>query len=156
MTFHPRVETVANALSNLGATGEIRMLPDSARTAQEAATALGIEVGAIANSLIFDAGGEAILVLTSGAHRVDTLKVSAEQSLPPLKRADADFVRAATGQAIGGVAPLGHPAPLRTYVDTDLGAFDQIWAAAGHPHAVFPTTFDELVLLTGGAPIEVD
>lgn len=156
MTLHPRVETVTKALSNLGATGEIRMLPDSARTAQEAATALGIEVGAIANSLIFDAGGEAILVLTSGAHRVDTLKVSAEQSLPPLKRADADFVRAATGQAIGGVAPLGHPTQLRTYVDTTLGAFDQIWAAAGHPHAVFPTTFDELVLLTGGTPIEVD
>ena len=156
MTLHPRVETVTKALSNLGATGEIRMLPDSARTAQEAATALGIEVGAIANSLIFDAGGEAILVLTSGAHRVDTLKVSAEQNLPPLKQADADFVRAATGQAIGGVAPLGHPTQLRTYVDTTLGAFDQIWAAAGHPHAVFPTTFDELVLLTGGTPIEVD
>ncbi|HZK36973.1 MAG TPA: YbaK/EbsC family protein, partial [Aeromicrobium sp.] len=98
MTLHPRVETVANALSALGATGEIRMLPDSARTAQEAATALGIGVGAIANSLIFDAEGAAILILASGAHRVDVQKVSAEQNLPPLKRADADFVSAATGQ----------------------------------------------------------
>jgi len=143
------------ALSALGATGQVRVLPDSARTAAEAAAALGCEVGAIASSLVFDADGEPVLVVTSGAHRVDTAAVSAAYDLPPLRRADADFVRRATAQAIGGVAPVGHPSPVRTLVDRWLAGHETVWAAAGHPHAVFPTTYDELVRITGGTPADV-
>lgn len=147
---------MTDALAAAGITGEVRILPDSARTAIEAAAALGVEVGAIASSLVFEAGGEPVLVLTSGAHRVDTAKVSTDQGLPSLWRADADFVRASTGQAIGGVAPLGHPTRLRTYIDNALADFDEVWAAAGHPHAVFPTNFAELIAMTGGTAIDVD
>lgn len=156
MDLHPRVQTVADTLRKLGAQGEVRMLPDSARTAVEAAAALGVEVGAIANSLIFAAGDRPVLILTSGAHRVDTAKVSSEQGLPALKRADPDFVRAHTGQAIGGVAPVGHPRPVRTFVDVALADHPEVWAAAGHPHAVFATTFSELIGLTSGVPIPVN
>jgi len=150
------VRRVAEALAERGATGEVRVLPDSARTAAEAAAALGCEVGAIASSLVFDSGGEAVLVVTSGAHRVDVAKVASDHALPPLRRASPDVVRAATGQAIGGVSPVGHPAPVRTFVDRWLDRHDVVWAAGGHPHAVFPTTFAELVTLTGGAPIDVE
>ncbi len=94
--------------------------------------------------------------MTSGAHRVDTAKVAAVCSARPrLLRADADLVYAATGQRIGGVAPIGHPAPLRTVVDTALAGFDEVWAAGGIPHAIFPTTFAELLVLTAGTPAEV-
>jgi prolyl-tRNA editing enzyme YbaK/EbsC (Cys-tRNA(Pro) deacylase) len=150
------VRRVADVLAERGATGAVRVLPDSARTAAEAAAALGCEVGAIASSLVFDAGGEAVLVVTSGAHRVDVAKVAADHGLPPLRRATPDFVRAATGQAIGGVSPLGHPAPVRTFVDRWLSRHEVVWAAGGHPHAVFPTSYDELVALTGGTPIDVE
>lgn len=150
------IRRVADALTAHGATGEIRLLPDSTRTAVAAAAALGCEVGAIASSLVFDAGGEAVLVITSGAHRVDVDKVRADHGLPPLRRASPDFVRAATGQAIGGVAPVGHPAPVRTFVDGWLRRHDVVWAAGGHPHAVFPTTYDELVAMTGGTPADVE
>lgn len=152
----PTVRRVAAALAAAGATGEIRVLPDSTRTAVAAAAALGCEVGAIASSLVFDADGEAVLVITSGAHRVDVDTVAAAHALPPLRRASPDFVRAATGQAIGGVAPVGHPAPVRTYVDGWLRRHDVVWAAGGHPHTVFPTTYDELLVLTGGTPTEVE
>lgn len=153
--LHPRVQHVVDSLSALGATGTVRMLPDSARTAREAADALGIEVGAIANSLIFDADGEPVLILTSGAHRVDTAKVSTDQGLAELARATPDFVRRHTGQAIGGVAPVGHPAPIRTFIDGALASYDEIWAAAGHPHAVFSTSFEELGRITGATPVDV-
>ena len=96
-----------------------------------------------------------MLVLTSGAHRVDTAKVAALLGTARLSRASAELVRAATGQPIGGVAPVAHPAPLRTIVDVALRDFGQVWAAGGIPHAVFPTTFDELVELTGGTPADV-
>ncbi len=152
----PSIRTVAEALAARGATGQVRVLPDSARTAAQAAAALGCEAGAIASSLVFDAGGEAVLVITSGAHRVDVDKVAADHDLPPLQRASPDFVRAATGQAIGGVAPVGHPAPVRTFVDRWLDRHDVVWAAGGHPHAVFPTTYDELVRMTGGTPVDVE
>jgi prolyl-tRNA editing enzyme YbaK/EbsC (Cys-tRNA(Pro) deacylase) len=131
------------------------MLTDSARTAAEAAAALGCEVGAIASSLVFTADGEPLLVMTSGAHRVDTELVAGLLGVAKVRRADADVVRAATGYAIGGVAPVGHPGPLRTLVDEALAQYDVIWAAAGHPHAVFPTTYDELVRITGGTPARV-
>ena len=104
---------------------------------------------------MFDADGAPLLVLTSGAHRVDTGKVAALIGAARVRRASPDFVRAATGQAIGGVAPVGHPAPLRTLVDRDLARYDEVWAAGGIPHAVFPTTFAELVKVTGGEPADV-
>lgn len=152
---HPQVRNVAEALRERGAYGEVRMLPDSARTAAAAAAALGCEVGAIANSLIFDAGGEPLLILTSGSHRVDTAKVAADHGLATLRRAAPDFVREHTGQAIGGVSPVGHPARLRTFVDTELARHATVWAAAGHPHSVFPTTYDELLQITGGTAVTV-
>jgi prolyl-tRNA editing enzyme YbaK/EbsC (Cys-tRNA(Pro) deacylase) len=155
VTVHPTVARVAEILRAAGATGEPVQLADSARTAAEAAAALGCEVGAIASSLLFTADGEPLLVMTSGGHRVDTKHVAQLLGVGEVGRADADLVRSATGYAIGGVAPVGHPAPLRTLVDVALRDHDVVWAAAGHPHAVFPTTFDELVRLTGGTPAVV-
>jgi prolyl-tRNA editing enzyme YbaK/EbsC (Cys-tRNA(Pro) deacylase) len=152
---HPSVARVAALLRDLGATGEPVQLADSARTAAEAAAALGCEVGAIASSLVFTADGEPLLVMTSGAHPVDNGQVARLLDVQEVRRGDADLVRSATGYAIGGVAPVGHPAPLRTLVDTALASYDVVWAAAGHPHAVFPTSYDELVRITGGTPAEV-
>jgi prolyl-tRNA editing enzyme YbaK/EbsC (Cys-tRNA(Pro) deacylase) len=153
--MHPNVQTVQDALAAAGARGEVIMLPDAVSTAALAAAALNVEVGQIANSLIFNADDTPLLVLTSGAHRVDTAKVAALLGIKTLKRATPEFVREHTGQPIGGVAPLGHPKPVPTLVDQDLGAFDVIWAAGGIPHAVFPTTYEELVRITGGTPAEV-
>jgi prolyl-tRNA editing enzyme YbaK/EbsC (Cys-tRNA(Pro) deacylase) len=145
----------AAALHELGVSGEPRELPESARTAATAAAQLGCEVGAIANSLVFSADGAPLLVMTSGAHRVDLAKVAALTGVSVVERADARSVRTWTGQVIGGVGPVGHPAPIRTLVDTWLESYDVIWAAAGHPHAVFPTTYAELVRITGGTPADV-
>jgi prolyl-tRNA editing enzyme YbaK/EbsC (Cys-tRNA(Pro) deacylase) len=152
---HPTVRKVTEALAEAGASGEVRELAEAVRTAAQAAAQLGVEVGAIANSLIFDADGEALLVLTSGAHRVDTGRVAVLVGVGELRRASPDFVRAATGQPIGGVAPVGHPRPLRTLVDVDLAAYEVVWAAGGIPHTVFPTSYAELVRITGGTPAEV-
>src|SRR5271169_4138023 len=132
--MHPSAVHVADTLRELGATGEVRELPGPAPTAATAAAQLGCEVGAIANSLVFNADGVPLLVLTSGAHRVDTAKVAAELGVHSVGRADAEFVYAATNQRIGGVAPVGHPEPIRTLVDTALAGFDVVWAAAGHVH----------------------
>ncbi|GLY72040.1 hypothetical protein Airi01_003070 [Actinoallomurus iriomotensis] len=156
LTMHPNTANVAARLRELGATGEVRELPDAAPTAVAAAAQLGCEVGAIANSLIFAADGEPLLVLTSGAHRVDTAKVAALIGVAKVKRADPEFVRAATGHPIGGVAPVGHPRPVRTLVDKWLAEHEVVWAAAGHPHTIFPTSYDELVRITGGTPVEVE
>lgn len=153
--MHPSVARVAEALRERGATGEPVELAESTRTAAEAAAALGCDVGAIASSLVFRADDEPLLVMTSGAHRVDTAHVAQVLGVQRVARADADLVREATGFAIGGVAPVGHPAPLRTLVDTALAEHDVLWAAAGHPHAVFPTSFDELLRLTGGTAVQV-
>jgi prolyl-tRNA editing enzyme YbaK/EbsC (Cys-tRNA(Pro) deacylase) len=138
------------------------VLDEHARTASAAAEQLGVTVAQIANSLVFavpDAGAadgrRPLLVLTSGAHRVDTGRVAALVGAPRLERADPDFVRGATGFAIGGVAPVGHLAPIQTLVDVALADYDQVWAAAGHARTVFPTTFAELVRITGGTPAEV-
>ncbi len=152
---HPNVRAVRDALAVHGIAGEVQVLPDAVSTAKAAAAALGVEVGQIANSLIFSADGSPLLVLTSGAHRVDTAKVAALVGAATVDRATPEFVRAATGQAIGGVAPVGHPAPVRTLVDTALAAYDEVWAAGGIPHAIYPTTFAELVRCTGGTPAEV-
>ena len=152
---HPRVAEVERLLRAAGATGQVLHLPDSARTAAAAAAQLGVEVGAIANSLVFEVGGEPLLVLTSGAHRVDEAQVAALLGVRALTKATPEFVRRHTGQAIGGVAPLGHPEPIGTLVDIELARHERVWAAAGHPHTVFPTTYDELIRLTGGTPAEV-
>jgi prolyl-tRNA editing enzyme YbaK/EbsC (Cys-tRNA(Pro) deacylase) len=152
------VHRVRAALAERGAAGAasgVRLLDDSARTAAQAAEQLGVQVAQIANSLVFAADGAPLLVMASGGHRVDTTKVAALVGAAKVRRADPDFVREHTGFAIGGVAPVGHPEPVRTLVDRDLAAFDVLWAAAGHPHAVFPTTYAELVALTGGTPADV-
>lgn len=146
---------VQSALSAAGVTGAVRVLDASARTAQAAADQIGCPVGAIANSLVFVADGEPVLVLTSGAHRVDTTQVAGILRVTGVERADPDTVRRATGMAIGGVAPVGHPTPLRTLVDVALRGYDVVWAAAGHPHTVFPTSYDELLRITAGTAAEV-
>jgi prolyl-tRNA editing enzyme YbaK/EbsC (Cys-tRNA(Pro) deacylase) len=153
--LHPNAARVATALAALGVAGTVRELPDRAATAVAAAELLGIEVGAVANSLVFDADGEPLLVMTSGAHRADVLALAGLVGASRVRRADADFVRAATGQPIGGVAPVGHPRPLRTVVDVELARFPVVWAAGGHPHYVFPTTYDELLRITAGEAAEV-
>ncbi len=130
-------------------------LPGAATTAPLAAAALGCEVGAIANSLVFLADGEPVLVMASGGRRVDTDALAGLLGKSRIERADAAAVRAATGQAIGGVAPLGHPSPLPTVVDSALRAHEQVWAAGGTPHTVFPMTFEELVSLTHGQVLDL-
>jgi prolyl-tRNA editing enzyme YbaK/EbsC (Cys-tRNA(Pro) deacylase) len=116
---------------------------------------LGCEVGAIANSLVFAADGEPLLVITSGAHRVDLARVAALLGAERVKRAGAEYVEAVTGQPVGGVAPVGHPKPIRTVVDLWLERYDTVWAGGGTRHSMFPTSFAELVRLTGGIPAEV-
>ena len=161
MQNHPNVQAVRDALDSAGArtadgsTPEVVILDEAVHTAPAAAEALGVEVGQIANSLIFDADGEPLLVLTSGAHRVDTAKVAGGLGVAKLRRATPEFVRAHTGQAIGGVAPLGHPKPVRTLVDTALERYPVIWAAGGVPRAVFPITYAELLRVTAGTPADV-
>jgi prolyl-tRNA editing enzyme YbaK/EbsC (Cys-tRNA(Pro) deacylase) len=156
MTEHPSITSFRAALERLGGTGRVVVLPDSVHTAALAAEALGCEVGAIANSLVFDADGSPVLILTSGGHRVNTEKVAADLGVPKLGRATPEFVRQHTGHVIGGVSPIDHPSPVPTYVDTWLRKYAEIWAAAGHPSAVFNTTYDELVAMTGATEIEVE
>jgi len=152
---HPTVRRVAEWLHAAGVPGEVIELPEPAPTAAAAAAQLGCPVGAIANSLVFDAQGHAVLVLTSGAHRVDPTRLAAILEIPHVDKASAEFVRERTGMAIGGVAPVAHAHELRTLVDVDLAQFDVVWAAGGHPHTVFPTTYDELLRITGGTSAEV-
>ncbi|MBA3798278.1 MAG: YbaK/EbsC family protein [Geodermatophilaceae bacterium] len=153
--MNPRVDSVTRQLRDAGVVGAVRVLDSKAHTAALAAEQLGIEIGAIANSLIFDADGVPLLVLTSGAHRVDTVKIAALLGISTLRRADPEFVRTHTGQPIGGVAPVGHPEPIGTLVDIELARYDQIWAAAGHPSTVFPTSYAELLRITSGTAAEV-
>lgn len=152
---HPSIARFREEHARLGGTGEIVILPDSVHTAALAAEALGCEVGAIANSLLFDADDEPVLILTSGAHRVDVVATAARIGVRRLKRASPEFVRHHTGQVIGGVSPLAHPAPVPTWLDPWLRRHEVVWAAAGHPAAVFSTTVDELVRLTGARTVEV-
>jgi prolyl-tRNA editing enzyme YbaK/EbsC (Cys-tRNA(Pro) deacylase) len=153
---HPNCVAVDAVLASAGLAGRVQILDDAAPTAAAAAAQLGVAVAAIANSLIFaTAEDEPLLVMTSGAHRVDTGKVAALVGSAELRRADADFVYRHTGQRIGGVAPVAHPAPIRTLVDVTLAGYPKVWAAGGIPHAVFPTTFDELVRITAGEPAAV-
>ena len=147
---HPRITHFRTHLQRHQPEPRIVVLPDSVHTAQLAADALGCAVGAIANSLLFAAiplehtDPTPVLLLTSGAHRVDTAKVAADLGLDRLSRANPDFVKAHSGQVIGGVSPIGHPGKIPTYLDPELRHYDEIWAAAGHPAAVFATTYTEL------------
>lgn len=152
---HPGVARFRAEHRRLGGTGRIVVLPDAVHTAALAAEALGCEVGAIANSLVFDTGQGPVLVLTSGSHRVDTTATAARIGVPRLRRASPDFVREHTGQVIGGVSPLAHPAPVPTYLDRTLADHEVVWAAAGHPAAVFSTSYAELRALTGAREVEV-
>ncbi|GAA1202814.1 YbaK/EbsC family protein [Prauserella alba] len=160
---HPSVAKVAAALSEAdqeAAAQGIRLLPEDARTAELAAAALGIEVGAIANSLVFratlpDGTDRALLALTSGAHRANTTTLAELIGADAVGRGDPEFVKTSTGQAIGGVAPVGHPQRILTLVDTALASYDVVWAAAGHPKSVYPTTFDYLLAATGGTAADV-
>jgi prolyl-tRNA editing enzyme YbaK/EbsC (Cys-tRNA(Pro) deacylase) len=157
---NPSVRRVAAALASFGVRGQITVLDGAARTARQAADALGIDIAQVANSLVFRAHRDhariqPLLVLTSGAHRVDTIKVADLLELHHISRADAEFVREHTGFAIGGVAPIALRHRMETVVDVSLSRYDQVWAAAGHPHTVFPTSYDELLRLTGGHAAEV-
>ena len=144
------------ALGDAGLHSEIVELPGAARTAKAAAEFLGCDVGQIANSLVFQGltTGEALLVMSSGAKRVD-LERLAQIAGEPVGKADAEFVRRSTGFAIGGVAPVGHFGPLRTFVEESLAAYGEIWAAAGHPHTVFRLTYPDLLRITRGAAVQV-
>jgi len=154
--MHPNCEAVNRILEVAGVPGRVRMLDEAVSTARAAADYLGCPVGAIANSLIFASdGGSPLLIMTSGAHRVDMIKVGEELGVE-LHRATPEFVRKHTGQPIGGVAPVGHPKPLRTIVDRALAEYDQLWAAGGIPHAVFPLSYRDLITLTSGTEAEVE
>ena len=148
---------VQSFLVKAGIVKQIVALSDSARTAAEAAESLGIEVGQVASSIVFKLpNGGALLVITSGRHRVDTKLVAAALGVEKLHRADADFVRDVSGFAIGGVSPLGWISkPEITLIDEALNDYDVVWAAAGHPHAVYPTTYNELITCTGAEPMVV-
>jgi prolyl-tRNA editing enzyme YbaK/EbsC (Cys-tRNA(Pro) deacylase) len=156
---HPSVSKVAAALREAGMAGSadgIRILADEVRTAAAAAQALGVAVGAIANSLVFRTDDDRpLLALTSGAHRADPGRLAELVGARRVVRADPAFVREHTGQPIGGVAPVGHPRPVPTIVDRHLARYPVVWAAGGHPKSVFPTTFADLVALTGGVAASV-
>jgi len=161
LSAHPGVQRVLAALALHFLVPQVVTLPDAVRTASAAAAALGITPAEIANSLVFradrpDGSVAPLLVLTSGAHRVDLVKVAdLLDDVAHLDRADPDFVREHTGFAIGGVAPVGHTAPVETVVDVSLSRYPYVWAAAGHSHTVFRTTYEELLRVTGGQAIEV-
>lgn len=147
--YSARTETVRAALAAAGHPDTVRLVPDGAKTAAEAAAALGCEVGAIANSLIFLADGAPLLVLSSGRHRVDTAGLAQRLGVGRISRAKPDDVVAATGQVIGGVSPVGHPARLDTVIDESLREYPDLYAAAGTHDTIFRTDFAALVALTG-------
>ena len=150
------VKRVVTALLEHGCVGQIKVLSDSARTAAEAASALGIEVGQIASSLIFKLpDGSPLLVITSGRHRVDTDLVANNLGIEKLGRVDADYVKEQSGFSIGGVAPIGWVSPATILIDQALNDYEVVWAAAGHPHAVYPTSFAELLAITSAKPMVV-
>lgn len=152
----PAVERVRAALTRAGLAPGIVELPGAARTAKAAAEFLGCEVAQIANSLVFRAAasGSGILVMSSGARRVDTEKLALVVG-EPIAKADAEFVRACTGFAIGGVAPVGHARELLSFVERSLAAHAEVWAAAGHPNTVFRLSYEELLGLVGGRAVDV-
>ncbi len=153
--MHPSNIRVQQALDAAGITAEVRRLPESTHTAVAAAEVLGCVVGAIANSLVFMADDAPLLVMASGAAKVDTARVADVVSVQQVRRATPEEVRAATGFPIGGVAPVGHPSPLQTLIDVDLELFPEIWAAGGTPDSIVGLTYVGLVTATGGTPTRV-
>ena len=151
------VRRFKEAADSLGVKGEINILAETARTAIDAANGLGIEVGQIASSLIFKLpSGNPLLIITSGRHRVDTDLVAKNLDIPELGRADANYVKEVSGYSVGGVSPLGWISkPEIILIDEALNDYDVAWAAAGHHHAVYPTTYDELIQCTGAQPMIV-
>ena len=153
---NPSVQRVSAKLKELGVKGEVHVLSDSARTAQEAADALGILVGQVASSIVFKLDGESpLLVITSGRHRVDTKLVAEKLGVAKLHRVDADYVKEKSGFSIGGVSPVGWISSATILIDEALNDYEVVWAAAGHPHSVYPTTFAELLECTGAKPMVV-
>ncbi len=151
------VKRVVAAMETFSIKGEIRVLSETAKSAAEAAAGLGIEVGQIASSIIFKLPDETpLLVITSGRHRVDTELVANKLGIEKLERVDADYVKEKSGFSIGGVAPIGWiKTPSLTLIDEALNDYEVVWAAAGHPHAVFPTTFAELLSAAQATPMKV-
>lgn len=151
------VKRFKDAADSLGVKGEINILADTARTAIDAANGLGIEVGQIASSLIFKLpSGNPLLIITSGRHRVDTDLVAKNLQIAELGRADANYVKEVSGYSVGGVSPIGWiTTPEITLIDEALNDYEIIWAASGHPHAVFPTSYTELIACTGATPMVV-
>lgn len=161
LSTHPSVAAVLSTLATHQVRPVVRYLPDAVRTARAAADALEVTPAEIANSLVFagrrrDGSVEPLLVLASGGHRVDQDRIAGLLDLAAVEKATPEQVREWTGFTIGGVAPVGHPVPLRTVVDVTLSSFEHVWAAAGHSHSVFRTSYDELLRITGGRAIEVD
>lgn len=155
MTLHRNARRVQEALAAAGSDAEVRELPDSAHTVADAAAALGVAPAQIAKSLVFVADGEPVLAVLSGPDRLDPEALGRHLGAARVGRADADVVRRATGFPIGGVSPVGHPDGLRVVIDRGLEPYPVVWAAAGTPHAVFPTTFAELLVVSGGEPGDV-
>ena len=150
------VKRVAQALIDHNMKGQIKVLTDSARSAAEAASALGIEVGQIASSILFKLPDDSpLLIITSGRHRVDTDLVAKSLNVAELGRVDADYVKENSGFSIGGVAPIGWVKPATIIIDQALNDYDVVWAAAGHPHTVFPTTYQELLTATNARSMTV-
>jgi prolyl-tRNA editing enzyme YbaK/EbsC (Cys-tRNA(Pro) deacylase) len=151
------VKRFQEAATKLGVKGEVNILAETARTAIDAANGLGIEVGQIASSLIFKLpSSNPLLIITSGRHRVDTDLVAKNLGIAELGRADANYVKEVSGYSVGGVSPLGWISkPEIILIDEALSDYDVVWAAAGHPHAVYPTTYDELIQCTGAQPMIV-
>jgi prolyl-tRNA editing enzyme YbaK/EbsC (Cys-tRNA(Pro) deacylase) len=151
------VKRFQEAATKLGVKGEVNILAETARTAVDAANGLGIEVGQIASSLIFKLpSGNPLLIITSGRHRVDTDLVAKNLGIAELGRADANYVKEVSGYSVGGVSPIGWTSqPEMTLIDQALNDYPVVWAASGHPHAVYPTSFDELVKCTGAKPMVV-
>lgn len=156
LEVHPKVAQVQAALHAGGVDVTVRQIDTPTPTALAAAEYLGCEVGAIVKSLVFMADGSPILVLTSGAHSVDTGRLAERIGVAAITRATPDGVLAATGQVIGGVAPVGHPAPVRTFLDVALRGYDEVWAAAGIAASLFPISYPDLLRVTGAAEVEVD
>lgn len=154
MALKPAAQRVQQALRALGLDSEVVEFPEATRTSAEAAAAIGCQVAQIAKSLVFVAGDRPVLAIASGANRVDTKKLAAVAG-GPIRRADPETVRQATGYAIGGVPPVGHATPLPVFVDRDLLRFERIYAAAGTPNAIFPITPADLVRITGGQVVDL-
>jgi prolyl-tRNA editing enzyme YbaK/EbsC (Cys-tRNA(Pro) deacylase) len=154
-TVNERNARVAAAVAAAGIEPAITILDDEARTASAAAQQLGCEVGAIANSLVFNCDGTPLLVMASGAARVDTDVLARNLGAAAITKANPAFVRDVTGQIIGGVAPTGHPARLRTVVDQTLVGYSVVWTAAGTPDSVMPLTYQQLLAVTDGVEMAV-